>query len=335
MKNESQFILAVLDDDFHVNHEISEMDQKLDLKKILKIASNNRILNCFAFKAKQNGFYRDNYEYLDLICNEGDLWIKKFKNTLDLLNNKLGQENIAIIKTFKFFQDITFDVDIILQKESNCESLLNDENFEVTKISGGIELNPITNEYLSIDIYNEFLFRKKKLMSDDFIFNNLRNFDYNQENYLIPSIESELLLYLSQINFQMRFLTIYDFLQVTKTILNAKSINWSLLFNETHQFGWNDSFVETLSLINGLYLELYGKDLNIPIPAKTNLKVRFPYFISPLNLFKYDNEFLKRDLIKYIHTDLWYLYSEVSAVHIKKRIPIYRPWIDLNAVFRR
>lgn len=335
MNYETELLINVIDEKISQNQiSLGDIHQRTDLESTLKLAINNRILYCFTSLAlKKLNLPEKEIKMLIEVRKEGKEWLGKFQNTLNYLNDKIGSENYVVIKTFKYYQDVTFDVDIILKSDIIWdEDFDKDKDFYCTKINGGYELKPKNDKYLAIDIYDNFLFRTKTIFSKDFVSKNLRKIIFEGQYYTIPSIEAEMLLYISQLNFQLRFITLHDFLQVIKTISeNKDGLNWNSIFEEVEKYNWKNSFVKTLSIINALHLKMYGETLDIPVEPLKNIKFDFPYIIHPSTVLTFDFEVFRYDLFgRNLYEDFKYFFYEYLSFKIRQRIPIYRPWIDLN-----
>jgi hypothetical protein len=302
---------------------------------LIRRAMNNRILYVFVKSIINNGMSIEKNEKALEICKKGDHWLNKFNKTLRIVEKYFGHSNYSVIKTFKYFQDITFDIDIIvLDKNSDIlfktiEHLCLNEKFILSKIKGGYELKPSNeDEYLVIDIYTDFLHGKNTIISTDFVFNKSNDYKYLNKKYLTPSFEAELLLYISQINFQNRFITLHDFLQVIGLICTG--LDWDKLLEEVSDNNWKDSFIETISIIHGLYAINYGTKLNIPIKANLKIKNTFPYFLGFFSSMKYDHELCGN--YKNISQNLRYSYYKFLSYNLRHRLPIYRDWMDIDLV---
>lgn len=335
MNDDVKFILYTIDDEYVNSLKESDVGNlRINWASVLRTALNNRILYTFSKSALAKlPLLNHNKILLETITKEGDRWLNKFYSTLSLLKYYM-KDNYIVIKTFKFFQDITFDVDIVQISDAfeQINKLSKEADFKLNKINGGYELIPMSESRIAIDVYTDFLFRNRRILNSSFICNKPQLYKTLDNFYYIPHAEGELLLYIAQINFQLRFLTLHDFLQITKTI-SKSDIDWESLLTEVAKYNWEKSFVKTISIVNGLYLQLYGVHLDIPIKPNKNVKYQFPYFLSPLSTLKYDfnlfgYQFFRNSLID----DLKYFIYKFISYHIRKRIPIYREWIDLNSL---
>lgn len=340
MNEDIKFILYTIDDEYANSLEESDIDNlRINWTSVLRTALNNRILYIFSKSAliKYSSLSFKAKTVLETITKEGNKWLERFYNTLSLLEDYVGYQNFSVIKTFKFFQDVTFDVDIVLLDDlfEQINKLSKEADFGLSKINGGYELNPKNRNYLSVDVYENFLFEDESIGDKDFICNRSRMYKSVGDYYYIPSTEAELLLYISQVNFQNRFLTLQDFLQTTK-IMSKEEIKWDNLLAEIMRHRWKKSFMETISIVNSLYMQLYVKRLDIPIEPHGESKCRFPYFLSPLSVLKYDFEVLGQSFSsQHLLKDLLYLVHEFHSFYVRKRIPIYQDWIDLNGLLTR
>lgn len=301
-------------------------------KNLLKTAQNNRVLYAFSKKLSSNHQNLNNRQkfLLNCIIGEGDKWIKKYNNTLELLK-RLGEDRFAIIKTIKYLQDITFDVDIILlnrETEFDC-SVLTGASFTPYRIPGGIEFRTNDTNYLPIDIYDQFCFNRKVIITRADLTKDLR---CGPNNTLVPCIEIELALYVAQINFQNRFITLHDFIQTTQLIAkHQENINWSYLSNLTENRSWSRSFWQTLSIIKSIYESIYESDLMIPTINRP-IKCTFPYFLNPISVLRADHELIGNSAFygSFLIKELSYFNYEFLTYYVRNNLPIYRDWINLN-----
>jgi len=336
------FILSSLDEDYRILDKREDYEIRNIFYRSMELAQKNRILFCFAkalmekrlISIDTSSLSLKELDYLKGINDIGNLWIQRFNNTLSLLRNTLDLNNIIIIKTFRFYQDVTFDVDIILNKSlPNIDNLFGNFGFALKGINAGHEYKTKSKDYLTIDIYMDHLYKHKRIADIRFVSDSPRPYTANDGCvYRVPSIEAELMLYIAQLNFQNRFITLNDFLQITKMISNnAGSIDWDSVFCSVSKYRWQKGFTNTLSIIASLYYDIYGTALDVPVKMKKRINCSFPYFLSPSSIIGYDREifgstFSSRLLIN----DIKYIFYEVLSFHIRNRLPIYRDWIDLS-----
>ncbi len=326
----SKFILSEIDNEYNglVNNcdEYNEHD-------LFRCGMNNKILYSFSHFYLNNHSLDSKKDKFSVVAQEGSKWLDRFNRTLDILSDYLGNQNFVVIKTFKDPLDVTFDIDIVLKNDlsESISNLAKDNNFNIEEIEGGTELIPDNDDFLVIDVYKDFSFENKNFTSLDFILKNTRKHEYLGKTYCIPSKESELLLYISQINFQNRFITLHDFIQIKRTV--SKSIDWQLLLSEIDKYGWKNNFLDTLTIVNGLYLDLYNEKLNVPIKSNKKFKSKFPVFLSHYSILKYDFRFFKTLFFKKrISKDLNFFVYKFISHNVRKKIPIYRDWINLDCL---
>jgi len=341
VNDQVNFILSIIDKKYanSIEHE-NLVNSPINWRSVLRKALDNRILYVLSNSVlgQEDTVNSELKPVMEDIATEGDRWAARFHNTLNVLEQVLGHHNYVIIKTFRFYQDVTFDVDIVVFQNNSeaIENLTGKSLFDLKMINGGRELSPLVEDFVAIDVYENFFFRDKVIADRDFICDNLSSYHTTNGHYYVPSVESELLLHVAQVNFQLRFITLNDFLQVTRLIAdNTNDINWQKLFSQVAENGWINSFTHTLSIIDALYRTLYDDSLNIPLEASgqhEKIKVNFPYVLSPLTVLRYDFELFKKSFIKarYFVDDFKYFYFEFVSFYVRKRIPIYRDWVDLQ-----
>lgn len=328
-----KYILSMVDAESREYFDI-ELAKECKLKYLLRSALSNRLLYTFARSLMENeSLENEELCVLKPIVDLGNNWMARFNKTLEFLNRYLGYKNFIVIKSFKYIQDITYDVDVALindNLDNYYEGLLEEEGFKLKAIHAGHAYSPSHKMYMTIDIYKGMYNDDKIIIDDAFIKRTLREYTYKDNKYLVPNSEAELLLNLSQINFQNRFITISDFLQITKSI-NKEKIDWSLMQDAVSRNKWIKSFSNTISIINSLYSKLYGEPLDIPMRPAANINPKFPFFISPLSIISYDLEILgAHSFRKRIIKDMTYILYQYNCKYIKRRLPMYEDWIQLD-----
>lgn len=312
------------------------------VKLLLRTALNNRLLFAFSSALLNEHFsvVKTNPSLairLSRICNKGEKWIIRFRKTLGLLNIILEKTGICalVIKTFRYPQDVTFDIDILLKNVDDFQKIkpLLKERFNIKKVKGGYEASPKTRKFLVIDIYYDFIkFGNKRLLNPSFLWSKVQHLRLEGNEYTVPNPEGEIILHLSQILFQNRFLTLSDFMHLIKVISNQeRTISWKNIVKEASMYGWNIELIRLISIIHGLYLRVWKNTLDIPILPDQSVKLILPHFLSPNSLLKLRTKWQGlRGLKPFLLQDCWAYATALIKYHVRNKIPIYRDWIDIE-----
>jgi len=206
-------------------------------------------------------------------------------------------------------------------------------SFNIRKVKGGYEMFPKSDEFLTIDIYYDFIkFGDVRVLSPEFPWMNIQHKQVGDYECLVPGPESEILLHVSQILFQNRFLTLSDFFHLTMVMsTHEKTIQWRDVLLEASRRGWKVDLVKLISIVHGIHVHVWKKALEIPIPPDENVKISLPRFLNPKPLLPFRlSQQRSIGLWPFLFRDCWYYIYSLIKYHTKSKIPIYRDWINLS-----
>ncbi len=341
MNAELRLILSAIDPEYAETQDVRGAE--VNWASVLRTALNNRLLYVFSEKASNLSLVlnREREITFESITRVGNVWMDRFQNTLRVLNEYLGSDGFIAIKTMKYFQDITFDVDILLLSDLLDEigHLSEEVGFKIHKLverqsrmGEGWELVPTTEDYLPIDVYEGFFIWGKEIMDRDFVAEGPTSHSAFEMCIDTPRVESELLLYIAHTNFQTRFITLSDFLQITRMISEGEGrIDWGSILSQSEKHNWRRGLVETLSIVSSLYSQVYSKDLRIPGSVNKKPRCHFPYFLTLSDVVRYDSEMLGSSCLRpgFIFGELQFAFFEFLTYRVRNRLPMYPDWINL------
>lgn len=294
-----------------------------DPKQILIEAEKNRLLLPIA----------KNLGLTDII-KEGQIWIEKLGNTNKFIEQTLGPKiSYLITRTYKYVEYVTFDVDLFVSSSAFSETIklfqkagcqIESHDFSLGGRIAGAQVNVRKENLLTIDLHRDFTWQKRKFLDTNLLFNNTRSKKTNGIIVNIPSAEVEFLLCLADIGHERFNITLLDLIWLEG--LSKEISNWQYFFDQPKKYGWNKVFLAICRIINGLSIEVYGKQI-IPEVGFNQKAKQLPYFL-PIDIcwLSYlenivNNHMLPITSFAYMHyCRLRYYLSS------NKRMPYYDEW---------
>jgi len=307
---------------------------------LLEAASRNRVLYYFASQVESN--YRSCLssvirKKIEMIISEGNIWQERLKNTLLFIKDNFSKYNILylIVKTKRNIPYVTYDVDVLIREEDflKVKEILNAEG-QFTKHPGKQSKNQINffgNDLLTIDIHKDFTWQGFRYLEKDIVWKKYTNTIIASIEVPIPTSPIEFILYVAHLVYERRYITLLD-LNNLVDLSNVIS-DYSTILEQTEQFGWKNSFLNLISILNSLSYHIYPYFRKVLPLSTEELKIsekgfEMPYFIPSLHVlssFKEKIVFERKipywDIAYYIYTTFRY---HISG---KKRFPYYIDWL--------
>jgi len=313
----------------------------LNLKFILRLCMNNRVLYSFVSSLKKKAYINGNLRspqrrLLTEIWEVGNLWIDRLHNTINYVNNAAETSGtpVLFIKTLQTPQDVTFDVDVLLRRKEDflkIRPLL--KGFEPREVNGGYELCSSNEHFLPIDLYYDIRFQTYQLVSPEFLWSRVRTIEYGRRSIIVPAPEGELILHASQLVFQNKFLTIGNILNIASVITTDEtSFDWSVVLKEGRLHGWEKELSGIVSIVNSAYSDFFGKPVDASISSERKVYANFPIFLPPA----YNRHFVSAKmnvlgLIRFLLQDHRRYIVVISKHLFRNKIPIYRDWVGIDS----
>jgi len=320
---------------------------EIDFEKLLVLASHNRVLYVFAKKLLNSeiDFPERHRDILKDIQKEGEKNLVALRNTLLLLENVFKKENIdyLIVKTFKYLDYVTFDVDFLVRYEE-FEKAINvlKKNDIVIKphpnlrTQGQHQRNCFKSGYLKMDLHRKFFWLGIDHIDLNFVWDNTTERKIGGVTCPTPSLEVDFLLHNKQLVYERRYITLLDFLAVKYA--NDEGLNWDSIINQVFKYKWDDTFFILMNWLNYLHREIFRKDmvdLNKYFNKKEykikerELKLPFNYPIEDvMKVFK--EIVFKQKRIPFLEF-VYYFFTKCRYI-ISNRLPFYDHWYDFNKI---
>jgi hypothetical protein len=319
---------------------------KLNFEKLLVKASDNRILKVFADNLLLSNIQLTKYErgILSNISSDGSKLLKALGDTLKLLDEVFSTNNVdyLIVKTYKYFDYVTFDVDVLVRYEDFdlAKKALSENDVEITPHPGkntqGLhQRNCFKQGLLKIDLHRKFFWLGIDHIDDDFLWRNTRKEIIGGVSCPIPSIEVDFLLHNKQLIFERRYITLLDFLAI-KLFVEDKdnAFAWEVIEAMVCKYKWQTGFNKLMAHLNQINKVISGNEILFMTKTEVilNNNIEFPYiypFIDDLTVFI--EIFARHRKVPFINL-AHYVYSW-SRYRVNSRLPFYDHWYKFNIAF--
>lgn len=268
---------------------------------------------------------------LDSVKRVGDKWLNRLCDTLLVLEEILPKEDYLVVRTYKYIDYVTVDVDVFVPKEKFVDAM---HKFKVAGFSveshdssyggrlPGQQVNIRKAEYLTIDLHQDFTWQKRQYLDMGLMFGKSRNKNIAGVGCNIPSAEIEFLLCMADITHERFNITLLDLIWIEG--LSSEIKNWNLVFDQIKKYKWWGSFVTTAEVINRLGNDIYFKQL-IPNIANKEGVYSFPVFISLFSVFQTYLETFAYTRRFPVTSFLYMIFSRLRYFFFRK-MPYYSPW---------
>ena len=286
---------------------------KIDIRKLLKRASANRVLYLVARRLASLNLQRDDLLIKDII-NKGDIYINRLRHTLKEINRVLGKNNVdyLIIKTDRPLPYITLDVDVLVKPDKirYTMELFRKEGFKVRYFPQKKQYDIIKNGLLRIDLHANVNWLGTKFLDTEFLWKERRYTTIAGITCPVPSKTVEWCLTVAHILFERLYISLLDYLYLKKC---EHEVNLLEILKQAKKYRWKRPFK--------LFYKRY-------IKLRTNGS--FPYLFSPIEVIRlFVDRLLSRrlklfDVLYYIFCYIRYLLSS------RTKVPIYGDWYDFT-----
>lgn len=236
-------------------------------RKLLKIASQNRVLYYFVRevlsqceRSLDDNIHRD----LKHIEMEGERWIQRFEDTLNMVHSVLDKAGIPflVIKTYKFIPYVTIDIDVLVREYQTAIHLLGQygeikHHPSPGKQSSEKQKYVYLKELLKIDLHKAVYWQGYSYIDEDILWEKvkLQKVMKISETY-IPNREVEFLLNAAHILYERRYITLLDFLFLKR--VSTEDISWDLIFEQADKYGWRASLVALIRILAQIDYALFN-----------------------------------------------------------------------------
>lgn len=320
---------------------------KINFEKLLVIASHNRVLLVFSknlIKIKDIKLTKNQKKILKDIINKGEENLQALRRTIKLIDRTLTKKAIPylIVKTFKYLDYVTFDLDFLVHYKNFAKTIkvLKNSNILVKKhpnpsTQGLHQRNCFYPNCIKMDLHRKFFWLGVDHISEDFVWNNTQTRKIAGINTKVPSLEADFLLHNKQLVFERRYITFLDFLAIKYAC--EENLNWDQILKQVKKYKWEKTFFVLLAYLNAINKKIFNNDIDGMI------KIMNKYHISRKNINKFSLPFeysfsdvmsvFKEIKDKHKHTSVrdiaYYIYSQ-ARYKINGRMPYYDHWYDFG-----
>ena len=289
----------------------------------LKYLSQNRVLYTTSRYLQEKLVELDSKKESDLkkILDAGALEIRKFTDTIDFLEKNLRGRgvNYLVVKTFKFLDYVTFDVDVLVHYEDfhNAQTLLREAGckiFSHPRKQGLHQRNCRKEGLLNIDLHRKFYWQGLEHIDLDFVWRNPKDREINGTRCLCPSLEADLLLNAKQLMYERYYVTLLDYFAV-KSILESKNLNLNIVREQVRKFGWEKTFNNLVSTI-----------------GKIGINTEMPAFISYTEVWRQLFEILINQGKLPLYDFAYYHFAFLRYFINNDRLPYYDHWFNFSSL---
>jgi hypothetical protein len=285
--NQFSVILNFIDPKYRKSHKNRTVNLDFienNFKEILHIAEKNKVSYLFLREACEK--YPTLKSSKQNILQQNDMELKKLNETLSFLHRILSKNNVdfLLIKTVKALPFVTVDVDIAVKTVPLVENILKENGAEEF---GGRFIKVLTNlnlgspgfkidKLLSVDVYDDIPFSYLKAVDREFLWQNVLKAKINDEEFLVPSPETDLLIIIGSPLFTDRRITYLDFLEIEHLL---EIVNMQSIEKQLEKYGWKRQFKEIVEIVKNLRKEIQESEC-FPV------ELSFPYRIPDAIMFE-------------------------------------------------
>jgi len=317
----------------------------IDFLKLLVQASHNRVLYLFAKKLLGLGIsFPDKHKDLILdVIKEGEKNLEVLRNTLLLLDDIFKKEKIdyLVVKTFKYFDYITFDVDFLVRYDEfkKVIDLLIKKDIMVKshpnlRTQGLHQRNCFKSGFLKMDLHRKFFWLGIDHVDLDFIWSNTTKRKIAGVDCPVPSLEADFLFNNKQLVYERGYITLLDFLAVKYA--SDEGLNWEDIMAQVRKYKWDGTFFVLLNWLNYMHQEIFGRDM-VDVSRyfgskKYNIrrrKLKLPLIYPLKEVMSVFKEIALNNKHIPILEFLYYFFA-MGRYLISNRLPFYDHWYDFN-----
>lgn len=250
-----------------------------NLNRVLLMAAKNRVLYHFVRQALKADAIKDEEQRQGLIdlLDKGKVEVAKFYETLRFLNSFLVEGSFLVLKTYKAYPYVTWDVDILVQDMEAIASLMEGDGFEIRRSGEAGKASCHREEFLAIGLHGRISWHSLMIMDDGLQWQNPRLMKFGDDiEVFIPNYEADLLTFIGHTNFENYHLILGDLLYIYRL---AEDTNWDIVQEQVAKYGWRKSFERTIAIINELHRALYDKPSPMEkiVPSVLEVKPKLPF----------------------------------------------------------
>jgi hypothetical protein len=297
-------LLSLTDPEYDKGYDLDKMaseDSKL-INKLLKLANDNGLRYHLCSGLSREGIRS---QQVEKILDKERYRLEKYLNTLDLLNNISGNDQIdyILIKSYNRIPHIPRDIDIFIRTRQR------DRLFDIFRrnnmrcVQGGpAETSFESEKYLRIDLYTDIIYMSIPFLEGDYLWGSQKDIDIFGRSVKGLSQDADLLLILVHNIIAHGKLTLLDLLHIRQI---SKEADISECRRYAERQGWGAFFDLALSRISGISRAIYidKTEVQFPYLFEREFLKRCIYSIEGMDLTAFQKFFLGLSLLqdKMIH----------------------------------
>jgi hypothetical protein len=304
-------VLLALSGDVYKASEGGRIPADVDWERVLELASKNRMLYyCVTKILKTDVKRRIGEGLLELIKKLkelGDEWLLILKMTLGELSDVLDEEEYLLLKSYRSYPYITYDVDVLVRNLEDTKNALSDHNF-IIKNTEKYKAVARREGLLPIGIHGRVSWGSVTVLDEELLWEKSREVEVQDRRVRVPNAEGDLLTYLAHINFELYYIALGDLLYIYNL---SEKADWDMVMRQSRKYGWARSMETTIATINALHRHLYGEPSPIEkhIPVIADIKPEIPYKFS---LHSIVENFAEKEALKQLAWQLpFYIYRRL------------------------
>lgn len=315
--------------------------KNVDWNALLKKASHNRVLYIFSknLLKRKSLLTRKQKSDLARIVAVGDLKMEAFQETVKFLNKSLGSAKIPflIVKTFKFFDYVTFDVDVLVRYEDflKAQKSLRRNGCKILphpRKQGLHQRNCQKTGLLNIDLHRQFYWQGLEHIDLDLVWAKTQKRRINGIGCPCPSLEADFLLHNKQLVYERYYITLLDFLAV-RSAYRSGTLDMQVIENQVTKYSWLKTYKSLLSCLNEINQTFFQEPLFKDVNTLNSRQVDLPYLMPYHGVWKQIFEIVACHR-KVPLFDLGYYHYAFGRYFLsgKSRIPYYDHWFDFDSL---
>lgn len=298
----------------------------VDWIALLKRASHNRVLYVVAKELLRGDCQLASRQRADLerIMRAGEEKLESFRHTVKFLDSAFGKEELPflVVKTFKFFDYVTFDVDVLVpydqfQAAQNALAKAGCRILPHPRKQGLHQRNCRKDSLLNIDLHRKFFWQGLEHVDLDFIWAAPERRMINGIECLCPSLEADFLLHTKQLVYERYYITLLDFLAI-KCAYERGDLDLPAIREQVVKYRWESSYRTLLRSLNQI---------------QTAETVSLPYIYPYHEVWMQLKEIICRHQQLPLF-DLAYYHFAWGKYYLSggKSLPYYQHWFDFETL---